>query len=422
MHTGHRECIARALEFLLHHGVKVDRAIVGFTTEAQVARKTVDSHFSLVQTRCAIAKEVLLAGDKMVLDVEVDNEAHSSGDALALKYAKAGFVDLYLVGSDLYKRPRPQTLVVTRTLQERVSCGPEYYDKGENKGVCWQHKSLGVTSTKVRDALADKRMPRLYSTKAQKLICSAMDWWGTKRAAVEASKTTTTEGATAINASAPRASGTPIVHVEEQPADSRVINLVEARPPLARKRPRQDTGDEVQEDRLPLPRRRPVARDPEVQLLTPAPLAAVDLKLPIAPEAHRLLTAGTMKMQPPFFSNLGKYWADTVVPLCQLLSVIPVSVCRRGTDKQLRISYYPEAAVSPPLVRFASPSDLVELVRNVKQMGEVLVHCCYLAFNLTHIGMIDIDPDTNRGIMVRAAIQAAIEYAARMTLLSTIRL
>eukprot|EP00971_Amphidinium_carterae_P063320 1253009-Amphidinium_carterae.1 len=132
--------------------------------------------FAAVKTRIAIAKEVLNDGEPMVSNVEVDDEVQSSADALAFKYAQDGCTNLYLVGSDLMKRPPIQTLVVTRTLQERVSCGPEYYDLEEDKGVCWQNRSLGVTSTKVRNALADRRMPRLYSTKAQRLIMAALNW------------------------------------------------------------------------------------------------------------------------------------------------------------------------------------------------------------------------------------------------------
>eukprot|EP00971_Amphidinium_carterae_P007848 155437-Amphidinium_carterae.1 len=426
MHTGHRECIARAMEFLKAEGVTVQRVILGFTTEAHVAKKTTDKAFSAVKTRIAIAKEVLMAGDPLAQTVEVDNETQrlpSSADALAAKYAQAGCTSLYLVGSDSMKRPPRQTLIVTRTLQERISCGPEFYDIAEHKGVCWQNRSLGVTSTKVRNALADRRMPRLYSVKCQRMIMAALDWIPKKKVKNEV----TVPAGTPTPLPAATSSATVTTDSVEDGRTSMLQTPLceDGRPPLSRKRqcPQVTLTVRVLEDaRPPLQRRR--LRNQATEETSPKPGLPPfeDLSLQPAPEAHRLKVAGTMKMQPPFYSNLGRHWFDTVLPLCQLLDVTPVSLCRRGTNGQLWVAYFPGAVSKIPLVRFASSSDLVELYRNIRQMGDVLLHCSYLAFDLTHIGMADIDPDTTRGVMVREVLKAAVIHASRMTLLSTIHL
>eukprot|EP00971_Amphidinium_carterae_P341220 6479916-Amphidinium_carterae.1 len=417
MHTGHRECIARALVFLKAQGVVVQQAVLGFTSETHVAKKSVDCDFAPVKTRIDIAREVLKDGEPMEQEVVVDNEALGSSMALAAKYAQQGCNDLYLLGSDLMKRPPAQTLIVTRTMQERVRCGPEYFDTQENKGVCWQSRSLGVTSTKVRNALAELRMPRLYSVKSQRMIMAAIAWNAKKKLKAEASTNTSTTTASASQAVA--AAGT-VSAVPSHPVKGEEVE----RPPLLRKRQSSQltlTPRVEEQDRPPLQRRRPTHQTTAEQTPEQGRPMVDDISLPIAPEAYRLTISGTMKMQPPFYSNLGKFWHDTVVPMCHLLEVVPVSLCRRGLDGQLRISFFPGSESKVPLVRFVVPSDLVELYRNLKQIGTVHLYCSLLAFNLTHIGMADIDPDTVRGIVVRDVLSAAVVHASKMTLLSTIR-
>eukprot|EP00971_Amphidinium_carterae_P352218 6492492-Amphidinium_carterae.1 len=413
MHVGHRECLASAIQHLKHYHVVVRRVIMGFTSMDQASWKTTDSAFSSVKTRVAIARQVLQDGEGTDPLVEVDEAEHSTSMSLAMKYAQAGVTSLYLVGSDIMKKPSLETLIVTRSILERTKCGAEFYDRNTHRGVCWQKKLLNVTSTKVRSALADYRMPAFYSKPAQHLIRRALGWIKAvkrDRAAADGPL----EGASSSVCPTPVAACS--IEEREEPE--------EVRPPLKRRRQRDEHVPLTRTEaplRPPLPRRRvatgvtlepaPVNQQPELD----------DLNLPNAPEAFRLACDGTMKLQPPFLSNLGRYWMETVIPLCKLLSVTPVSLCRRGTYGQLRVAYYSGDDNALPLVRFVATTEVVELYRNIRQMGEVHLHCAYLAFDLTHIGLVDIDPDTERGIMVRATLQAAIEHIAGHTMLSMVK-
>eukprot|EP00971_Amphidinium_carterae_P135781 2690222-Amphidinium_carterae.1 len=72
MHTGHREAIMRAHQFLKAHGYVAQRTILGFTTTKHVGEKTEDKAFAQIQQREAIARAVVAEGDPFTLPVILD--------------------------------------------------------------------------------------------------------------------------------------------------------------------------------------------------------------------------------------------------------------------------------------------------------------------------------------------------------------
>eukprot|EP00971_Amphidinium_carterae_P350834 6491765-Amphidinium_carterae.2 len=181
MHAGHRECIHTALRFLVRQGVYIKRAVIGFTLPDYVLKKTLDSAFSDLSIRVAVAKEVLATGAPLISPIELDCVGQQTSFALACKYASDETV-IYLEGSDLRIRPAKEVLLVTRSTKEL--CGAavrEFFDPATASGFCLQRSMLNVTSTKVRAALEGKTMPLIYSEKAQQLIKDFLGWKGVLR-------------------------------------------------------------------------------------------------------------------------------------------------------------------------------------------------------------------------------------------------
>eukprot|EP00971_Amphidinium_carterae_P075262 1487433-Amphidinium_carterae.1 len=77
-HTGHRECITRALQFLAINNVYVEKAVIGFTAAAQVSRKNSDVAFADVALRYQIAKIVIDSGDRPVSPISIDQREHTA--------------------------------------------------------------------------------------------------------------------------------------------------------------------------------------------------------------------------------------------------------------------------------------------------------------------------------------------------------
>eukprot|EP00971_Amphidinium_carterae_P299750 5955572-Amphidinium_carterae.1 len=293
---------------------------------------------------------------------------------------------------------------------------------------------LNVTSTKIRAALEQKKMPLIYSEKAQQLIKDFLGWKGvlrpiplkTKKAATAASSSSVGVADMKVKPASKRAVAKPVITLTEGPlaaAGSSGSTMVEqdSRPPLKRIRPTlAEQTTEEDRSRPPLPRRRaaippPAAVEQQVEL---------GAEVPVPPMAYMLRTQGVMKLQPPLRTNLRIYWQLTALPLCRLLKVSPVMLARRGPDLSLRLSYLPisesSACSLPPLVLFATVADVVEIGRNLDQIADRCFYCASLAFNLTCMHAADLDPDTHRGVQVKELLAAAIRYAAHFVLISEI--
>eukprot|EP00971_Amphidinium_carterae_P125070 2478093-Amphidinium_carterae.1 len=315
-----------------------------------------------------------------------------------------------MVGSDIRKRPTSQTLIVTRSSKERLEWkGKEFFDAEDLKGCCCQEKMLNVTSTKVRTALAEWRMPKFYSREAQSIIMKTLKWPKKKTKVEPISEviraTCTTPMVSESNARSSVDAVEEETHTQvEIKQEISSLTLVENRPPLPRRKrqPPQLRMDAWE----PLKRKRG------------GPFA--DLRVPEAPEAARVKQPGVMKFQPPFFSNLHHYWTVTASPICRLLEVTMCTLTRRGTDGTLRLAYYPDCVQKEPVVLFLATSEMAEFNRNILQMGTVHLHCVYLAFDIIQAQTPDIDPDTDHGRLVRSFLQKAVVVTSQRTLLSTV--
>eukprot|EP00971_Amphidinium_carterae_P316035 6281851-Amphidinium_carterae.1 len=176
MHVGHLECLRVAQQFLREQGINVQFTVMGFTTEEYVINKTSDQDFANINIRYAIAREVLAHGAQMPSPVHLDSFAYSAATALASKYAMHGR-PLFLVGSDVMKKPSKDTLVVTRSTSELCSAKTtEFFNTRNLSGLCFQRRTLNVNSTKVRNALQQKKLPVFYSDKAKVIIGRLLGW------------------------------------------------------------------------------------------------------------------------------------------------------------------------------------------------------------------------------------------------------
>eukprot|EP00971_Amphidinium_carterae_P259922 5157185-Amphidinium_carterae.1 len=175
LHIGHVECLVRALALLKKHHVTVAKVVVGFTTAKQVGEKAPGSGLTDIQVRTNVAKDVLSLANLGEANVTVDGHEYGKASELAAAHHDTTATALYLVGSDVTKKPARETLIVTRTKAEvsRYSTG-EFFDHKELMGVCFQTKAFSVSSTWVRQVLLDKRMPLFYSINAQDIICTAL--------------------------------------------------------------------------------------------------------------------------------------------------------------------------------------------------------------------------------------------------------
>eukprot|EP00971_Amphidinium_carterae_P187181 3715180-Amphidinium_carterae.1 len=406
-HTGHKEAIHCALRFLAMRGVYVTKAVLGFTTEDYVRSKTLDTKFADLQVRVEITRIMLADGDPPVSPITLDARAFPSATAFAQAHERGGSTPLYLVGSDLRKKPAAQTLIVTRTSLE-LSRGreKEFYDVKKAAGICLQKQVLNVTSTRVREALQRNKMPRLYNEAARNVIRQVLGWRLPNSNCENASVEQTTFSVQNST------------RMEISDAHRRPTITIRSRDEVALLAcSTNDSAKRKADNRPPLRRIRPCTRDAaEVEPVLPS------IEVPPAPKADLLSFAGTMKLQPPQLVNLYQFWTMTATPLCNLLHVQPLSLVRRGAEGTIRLKYQPLAStpVPAPEIRFAFPLDVDELGRNLQQVANVLIYCACLSFDISGLDTIDFDPDTQRGDALRAAFTGALIVAARQTMTCTL--
>eukprot|EP00971_Amphidinium_carterae_P018276 360515-Amphidinium_carterae.1 len=191
---------------------------------------------------------------------------------------------------------------------------------------------------------------------------------------------------------------------------------VVSRPPLKRMREHPTAVALPATQRPPLQRRRVqlVANTNSVGLQFP------DINVPTPPLAARLLEPAVLKLQPPLRMRMRYYWEYTVQPLCCLLGVTPRLLARRGEDQGImRLAYNPGRPAAAPCTLCVAYEDTREFDRNLVQIADHFVFCCYLAFNVVNLVPYDIDADTSAGSALRRALIAAVEYAAKRTLISS---
>eukprot|EP00971_Amphidinium_carterae_P335657 6471629-Amphidinium_carterae.4 len=430
--TGHKEALHCALRFLATRGVYVTSTILGFTTADYVTKHKSDYAFADVVTRAEIAELVLADGAQPVSPIQVDHTGYSSAEALAQAHATPGSVPLFLVGSDLCKRPYKQTLVVTRTtLELEKGHGQEFYDIANASGRCLQRQTLNVSSTRVRNALNQKRMPRLYSAEAQSVIRRTLGW-RLRTAEEQAARLASASALISApqlppglqNQKPPEKQNLGRVHEASTAPATEVATLRKnERRSTVRLAPRDGsswlvctTNERDLDNRPPLKRRR-TRLSSSVASVPPLP----DIAVPVAANAHVLLQAGTMKLQPPHLVNLNQYWSMVATTLCSLLHVQPLTIARRGSEGTIRVAYEPlPPSIAVPEIRFATPIDIDELDRNLRQVSNEFIFCACLSFDLVGMETRDFDPDTARGDALRATLIGAILNAAKNAMICTV--
>eukprot|EP00971_Amphidinium_carterae_P320913 6378915-Amphidinium_carterae.2 len=176
-HPGHLATYQSADRFLSKRGMQIVKVIIGFTTEKQVRRKVGESNMESDGLRASIANKVLQ--DLAVNDEKVVIDAHaaSSGTELAMRYTGSVPTNtkvLYIVGSDVAKRPGPETVVVQRTEDDAAGAEP-FFDIWKWRVMCVQEEHRGVSSTAVRERLAQRVVPDFYGPLATAELRKVVD-------------------------------------------------------------------------------------------------------------------------------------------------------------------------------------------------------------------------------------------------------
>eukprot|EP00971_Amphidinium_carterae_P126102 2498121-Amphidinium_carterae.1 len=427
-HIGHCEGLRTALRLLSDNGVVVRRVAIGFTSEQHVLEKASDCKFLSANVRSTIVKE-LLAATQDLAHVVVDDGLHATSYLLAAKYAISGCRSVYLVGSDVMKKPSEDTLVVTRSTGEvsRLD-GQEFFDPVLCRGLCIQRTRLNVNSTTVREVLAAKRMPLFYPAPAQEIIRATLGW--RRRTIAHSVAKHAAATAEAVPSDAPSAAA----HVLQEPStagNTVAAQAVDDRPPLPRKRPAPAPAvtpalqvvKQRCESLSPEVSRAPPVLPPDAARATVQESARLDLDMfnvPIPPHAHRLASPGVMKWQAAIKSNLASFWHVTALPLCQLLAVTPLSVYRRAEDGgTLRVLYIPQMSPPVPCLVFTVLHQLKDVYSNLAQLADHYVNCVWVSLNFSGLLYQDQDPDTDRGAATRMMIETAVKAADKRSLLSS---
>eukprot|EP00971_Amphidinium_carterae_P198602 3941427-Amphidinium_carterae.2 len=386
-------------------GFQVLRAVIGFTTPKQLAKKTTDSLFQDVDLRADIALAVLGEGPPPVAPVVVDRVACSASDALYYAHTVRGADTVYVVGSDIMAKPSDFTLVVTRKSIELGAV--EALDLKLLKGVCVQKDCLDVTSTGVRAELSRLTIPRSYGVRARALIAKAVGLLGDasirEAASLQPIQTSVYKPRSTVLPDDDSSSSSDSLPVQPEPASQRDLQPLDAMPvrvvsqgngtpygssvtlvpgatakaigkphgSLAQRRkevsrrqgaqgsrliPVQVIDEDVSDDVVPQ------GLDVSSNCPDPALVASFRSKLlqvaadrygvlanahrhsfslAAAPQAYLLDQVGTMKLHPPRLSCLCIFWEKCVLPLCSVLRVRPYLLSRRACDPFLRLSYVP---------------------------------------------------------------------------------
>eukprot|EP00971_Amphidinium_carterae_P347512 6489570-Amphidinium_carterae.7 len=124
MHIGHVECLGRAIAHLKKNHVDVTKAVVGFTTAHQVGDKAPGTGLTDVRVRTNVARDLLSLANLGSLAVEVDGHEYAKASELAAAHHNPAAVSLYLVGSDVTKKPARETLGSLSPAQKQRLCVP----------------------------------------------------------------------------------------------------------------------------------------------------------------------------------------------------------------------------------------------------------------------------------------------------------
>eukprot|EP00971_Amphidinium_carterae_P318311 6327195-Amphidinium_carterae.2 len=445
-HMGHVSCILDAHTLLKVSGFNIVKIVVGSTTSKQLRRKHDGSDiFADPVLRADIAQAVLQ--DAGMSTVVVDRKGHSSGDSLAWQHGQPGSTSVYIVGSDVRTRPSPYTIIVLRSAREDPFASK--LDVATISGTCSQQVARGSSSTSIREELyiyiyiyiyiAAGTIPDVYGEKARKVLERVLQLQPGQQGIHEigrapqqlAAASSTAAQVPLVAADDPVVATAPspilakamprrrivrqtsvavvdLTHAAHSgPVGSRSVEVAEDRPPLRRRRVRQEDAEQavVVDVRPPLQRRRvDTLRElhgagatvtPPSRELTPAQLLLID---------------GRVKFAPPAYSHLATFHRMVVVPICRLLRIVPLSTVRRNGDPLLRVEYIPLVGQTSPLVLFMEVEQFMEL-SNAMGHASIIPHY-YLAFKIMDLYIVDKDLDTIRGQHIRKLFGVATNFAS----------
>eukprot|EP00971_Amphidinium_carterae_P136899 2712609-Amphidinium_carterae.1 len=381
-HLGHASCLLDAQQLLRSHGFEVCRMVLGCTTPKYVRKKHHGSEmFTDPRLRAELMQAVLT--DIGMDTVIVDFEGHSSADALAWKYRDASMTEVFLVGSDIMKRPSWHTIIVLRSTDEDEQVAK--LDIETISGTCSQKSARGLSSTQIRELLTQGQVHSEYGALSAAILQRIADGHHTSQAATVQ---TACLDAPAVAKAMPRKK--PVrVAVKPVTIQDGVIrgeglpcpgssSAMDDRPPLKRKRA---APPQVTDERPPLRRCR--ASDPATSCRGEAdPL-------------RRLKVPGCLKFASPAFTHLATFHRMVIVPITKMLRLVPTLTARRNGDPEIRVQYVPLASRTPPLSLFMEVEQFLEL-SHALGYAAIIPHY-YLAFTVNNFAVADRDLDTSRG-------------------------
>eukprot|EP00971_Amphidinium_carterae_P188255 3736793-Amphidinium_carterae.1 len=369
LHPGHVATYQSAARFLTKRGMQIVKIIIGFTTVKQVRRKVGETNMESDELRASIAKKVLqdlaVKNEKVV----VDARAASSGTELAMRYTDSvpnNTRVLYIVGSDVAKRPGPETIVVQRTEEDAAGAKP-FFDIWKWRVMCVQEEHRGISSTAVRERLAQRLVPGFYGPLA----------------AAELKKVV--EGKQVANEVRPRTTQRPV----------ETVDLIDAVTDLPA--PLDDNVAVAQVER----------EEPEL--------------IEVGEMDPRLREPGTLRLRRPIHVNLSAFWYHCVEPLAALMRVTPMGVTRRAGDQSVRVPYLPATPPYRPLTIFTDVDQNNELRMSLAELGANTMSFQYLAFSVRGMETKDKDPCSQHGAEFREGVCRVIQNADRVFELASIR-
>eukprot|EP00971_Amphidinium_carterae_P340784 6479260-Amphidinium_carterae.2 len=431
-HYGHVSCLRDAVRLLEQNHLEVCTVVVGTTTAKQLRRKGVESkEFSDPRNRARLIKAVL--EDEKLLDIQVEEDGHSASAALAWKYCsdESKSTNVYLMGSDLIKRPSYCTIMV-----HRVDEGGDvatWFNRNNLSGVCMQTCSIGSSSTATRERFARGEIPEEYKENARRVLGQLLthpaivgnfvrqeghvDDPHPKAKPMPRRRATTPAassgdvwaGAIEVRAGdTATTTGTPSQQRPPLPRRSGVIDLVGAatmeqtpdeRPPLQRRRRNHCTTEQQPRDDVVVVGDGYVPPVTQIPEQNPHPAQAADIQA-------RMSRDGCLKFAHPLYSHLGTFYRNVIVPVCSLCQVRPMTTSRRSHDDHIRVEYTPSPAMQVPFTIFATLEEYMDLRH---ALGCLPVAYYYIALTIDNFLILDKDKDSSRGIYVRDLFTKAVK-------------
>eukprot|EP00971_Amphidinium_carterae_P089695 1775743-Amphidinium_carterae.1 len=157
-------CLKSALDFLKSVNIRVAKATIGTTTERQASRKSNDARWNEDVKRHALLCS--LVKDEQLEPVVIDNTSYSTSYKLAVRHSSAQLPPIYVMGSDVQRRPSLNTLIVARA-EDKFVAG---FNPDTLAGVCVEQQSTHLSSTLMRAMLMQGLIHPSYGRESVQLF------------------------------------------------------------------------------------------------------------------------------------------------------------------------------------------------------------------------------------------------------------